>query len=156
MIQADHISGEVIGTVVEDFYRAGAFNVQVIPTITKKNRPGYLFFIDIAPGDNNAIEHIIISELGVTGWHIINSVHHHVAADIMEREVVFGTPEEPLRFKALIKIQRARPEQMRPEHSSCLAIRECLREKSIFLSLNEIYQSIVKQLSDNKQHSQYD
>ena len=39
-----------MGSVIEYLYDAGACNVQVIPTITKKNRPGYLFLIDVKSG----------------------------------------------------------------------------------------------------------
>lgn len=146
LIQTDHISGEVIGTVIEDFYEAGAFNVQVIPTITKKNRPGYLFLIDTMQGACPQIESIIINELGATGWHQLESCHRHVGTEIWEREVVFDTPKGPYHCLVPIKVLRKKTSQMRPEHSGCLELREKLREKGVNLSLTEIRQSIIQQV----------
>lgn len=146
LVQADHISGEIIGTVIDDLYKAGAYNVQVVPTVTKKNRPGYIFFIDIAPGDNLQVESIIIREIGATGWHRIETGHRHVGTEIRHCDVVFDTPEGPLSYTAAIKVVRERQQQIRPEHSSCLALRETLREKGVELSLNEINRSIIEQV----------
>lgn len=149
MVQVDHISGEAIGTIIDDLYRAGAFNVQVIPTITKKNRPGHLFLIDGAPNDLEKIEEVILGEIGATGWHHLKSAHRHVGTEIIEREVGFDTPEGRLLFTTQIKIVKKKPDQMRPEHASCFAIREALREKGVHLSLTEIQQSIIQQVKSH-------
>jgi uncharacterized protein (DUF111 family) len=154
LVQTDHNPGDVIGTVIEDFYKAGAFNVQVISSVTKKNRPGYLFFIDTAPGENSQIESIIINDLGATGWHQLGSEHRHIATEIWHREVVFDTPAGPYRHMAAVKVVMKKPEQMRPEHSSCVAAREALREKGANLSLKEISESIIRQVSANLKQSQ--
>lgn len=146
-VQTDHIQGEVIGTIIGDLYEAGAFNVQVIPSITKKNRPGYLFFIDTAPGNNLKIESIIIDELGATGWHQLQSNHRHVATEIWRKEVSFDTTEGLFQFPVLIKVIKEKPEIMRPEHSSCLALREALHKKGVNLSLNEISRRIIQQVT---------
>jgi uncharacterized protein (DUF111 family) len=146
-VQTDHSPGDVIGTVIEDFYKAGALNVQVISSVTKKNRPGYLFFIDTAPGENSQIENIIINDLGATGWHQLGSEHRHIATEIWQRELVFDTPEGPHRHMVAVKVIMEKPEQIRPEHSSCLAIREALREKGANLSLKEISENIIRQMS---------
>ena len=37
LVQVDHLSGEILGDVVDSFYAAGAKNVQIISSITKKN-----------------------------------------------------------------------------------------------------------------------
>lgn len=147
LVQTDHITGELIGTVIEDFYRAGAFNVQVIPTITKKNRPGHLFFIDASPDDNLQIESLIVNELRATGWHRLESVHRHVATEIRRQKVVFDTDVGPLSFTVKIKVVKEQPGHIRPEHASCLALRAALREKGVNLSLHEINQEIIRQLS---------
>lgn len=146
LIQADHISGEIIGTVMQDLYEAGAFNVQVIPTITKKNRPGYLFIVDAAAGDNCAIENVIVHELGASGWHVIETNHRHVGTDILERDVTFETSQGAFTFTAAVKVFKKQPQRMRPEHASCLAIREALKGKGVHMTLTEISQHIITQL----------
>ena len=146
MVQVDHISGEIVGTLIDDFYKAGAFNVQVVPTITKKNRPGYLFFIDAAPNGLSEIENVILNEMGATGWHRLDSGHRHVGTEIIEREVCFETSEGLLTFMAQIKIVKKKPDQIRPEHSSCFAIRDALCKRGVNASLVEIQQSIIQQV----------
>jgi uncharacterized protein (DUF111 family) len=146
-VQTDHISGEVIGTAIDDLYKAGACNVQVIPSITKKNRPGHLFYIDAGSKDRSAVENVIVNELGATGWHCLGTAHRHVATEVWERDVVFAVQEGDLRLKALIKVIRKNPRHLRPEHASCLTIREALREKGVKLSLTEISREIIRQVS---------
>ena len=59
MVQADHLSGECVGQAIGHLYTAGAANVQVVPAITKKNRPSYLFFIDCRPDSADRVEEAI-------------------------------------------------------------------------------------------------
>ena len=47
LVQIDHLNGEILGSIIEDFYHAGAKNVQIVSTITKKNRPACMIFIDV-------------------------------------------------------------------------------------------------------------
>ena len=151
LVQTDHISGEVIGSVINDLYMvAGVHNVQVIPSITKKNRPGYLFIVDSVEENNPEIDNIIVNELGATGWHIIETCHRHIETEILEHEVIFDTPDGPLCFTVKVKNLKKLHGKIRPEHSSCLSIRDTLRLKGIRLSLNEISQEIIKQLTEKK------
>lgn len=39
LIQADHLTGELPGDVIDSFYQAGAKNVQASSTVTKKTVP---------------------------------------------------------------------------------------------------------------------
>jgi len=146
MVQTDHVSGEVIGTALQDFYDAGAFNVQVIPTVTKKNRPGHLFIVDCAPEDGDAMERVILDELGATGWHRLQTAHRHVGTEIIERQVTFDTPDGPYRLPLKIKVVKNRPDRLRPEHDGCLALREALRGRGVWLSLSQISCEVVRQV----------
>ncbi|MGM9530246.1 nickel insertion protein, partial [Intestinibacter sp.] len=76
--QVDHLSGECIGQAIELFYNRGASNVQVIPTITKKNRPSYIFFIDCREQYKDTIEETIFKELNTGGLHIIETIHKYL------------------------------------------------------------------------------
>ena len=144
-VQVDHLSGEVIGTAIEDLYDAGARNVQVIPTVTKKNRPGHLFLIDVPEGKIPAVESVIL-ELGSSGWHLIETAHRHVATEIRDVEVAFETPEGSFDFTVQVKVMRSHEESMRPEHSSCLALREILRTKGVRIPLKDLYTQILRQI----------
>ena len=65
MVQADHLSGECVGQAIGHLYTAGAANVQVVPAITKKNRPSYLFFIDCRPDSADRVEAVSYTHLDV-------------------------------------------------------------------------------------------
>ena len=145
-VQVDHLSGEMIGTAIEDLYEAGAMNVQVIPTVTKKNRPGHLFFIDVPNGRNSAVESVIL-DLGSSGWHLFETRHRHVATEIRNMEVAFETPEGPFVFNVQVKIMQDYGERIHPEHSSCLALRETLRKKGVRIPLKDLYLQIIRQIN---------
>jgi len=150
LIQVDHIPGEIIGTVIDDFFKAGVYNVQVISSITKKNRPGYLMLIDTSSEENPEVERIIVEELGVTGWHMLRTGHRHVATEIKEHMVVFETPNGSVQSNVKVKIIKESPERVRPEHSCCLKIRQLLNEHGVYLSLNDIQSEIVRQLKQQE------
>ena len=145
-VQVDHVCGETLGTVIDDLYQAGAYNVQIISTITKKNRPGYLFTIDCGENNHNQIEHVILNEIGATGWHKISTGHRHVATKIEQHIVSFNTPEGEIHLPIQIKLVPSFPNRIRPEHDSCLMVRNILKEKGMNLSLEEIKYEICNQL----------
>lgn len=143
LVQVDHLSGETIGTVIDDLYEAGAHNVQVLSSITKKNRPGYVFLIDGNETHLAAIEQIILLELGATGWHLLHTGHRHTATRSFSHRVTFATPDGPLELTAKFKAVKARPEMLRPEHASCLEIRQALRQHGVVRSLDQVRQDIL-------------
>lgn len=148
IVQVDHVSGEILGTAIEDLYQAGAHNVQVISSITKKNRPGYLVFIDTHSNALASIENTIIEDLAATGWHVLRTDHRHIATEIIVRRVEFATPQGIYQCTAEIKMQKSNPDELRPEHSSCLSIRKALAERGLDLPLHRISQSIVEQVKN--------
>ena len=90
MVQIDHLCGEIIGNTIDRLYEAGASNVQVLSSITKKNRPSYVIFIDCRPKFVDEIEKVIISDLGTGGWHIFNTTHRHLVAEKIKRNITFN------------------------------------------------------------------
>ena len=57
-VQVDHLNGEIMGSIFDMFYSTGALNVQCLQTITKKNRPGNIFLIDVLPEKAESMEDI--------------------------------------------------------------------------------------------------
>ena len=45
--QIDHLGGEQLGTLIEVLFKEGVKNAHLVPSLTKKGRPGYLLFIDL-------------------------------------------------------------------------------------------------------------
>lgn len=63
----DDVTGEVLGYVVEKLYEAGALDVQILPTITKKNRPGYVIFVLGGVGSEERLAEVLMEETGTLG-----------------------------------------------------------------------------------------
>lgn len=146
LAQEDHLDGEIVGSAIEELYRAGAYNVQVIATVTKKNRPGHLFVVDCGEGECGEVEQVLLRELGVTGWHKLETGHRHVGTEIRVYPVTFETPHGPALFQVKVKAVKHQTGGLRPEHSSCVEIREELGRQNVYLPLREIRQKILQQL----------
>ena len=120
----DHITGEEVGGSFEKFYRAGAKNVQVMHTITKKNRPGYLFVIDCDKTSVDAIEDVLVTEVGTTGWHRVNSSHCYTDVEYLKKKITFYYDKEALTEEVSCKYSPNVPEPYRIERD-CL---DCIKE----------------------------
>ncbi|NLJ56487.1 MAG: DUF111 family protein [Firmicutes bacterium] len=84
LAQVDHVSGETVGFALDKLFELGAKNVQLLQTATKKNRPGYLLLIDLPPDKLELVALFLAEELGIWGYHIMDSAHVHF--DITFRE----------------------------------------------------------------------
>lgn len=136
-VQVDHLCGEVLGKVIDYLYDAGACNVQVIPSITKKNRPGHVFLIDCRPDHADAVESVIARELTSGGWHRIDTQHRHLSQKVIRRNLQIELPGKTEMFTALYKQTGDGPP--RPEFESCAQLKEVLEQDQISISLNQTY-----------------
>lgn len=123
LVQTDNLTGEVIGSAISELYQAGASNVQVISTITKKNRPGHLITIDVRPDYLDAVEKAVIGSLGVSGWQCVDSVHRHLATQQVNREVDVYVKGHSITTTVIGKQICNQPE-IRPEVSCCVDLQE--------------------------------
>ena len=128
MVQVDHLAGEQLGFAIQQFYDAGASNVQVVSSITKKNRPSYIFFIDCREEYRTAVEEAIPKELGAGGWHVIKTVHHYQFSDSVKRRVCVH-PEGQDALYVTVVGKKFENGNLRPEHESVLEFQEAIYEK---------------------------
>ena len=63
----DDVSGEVLGNFINNLEKEDIFDVQIIPSITKKNRPGHVIKVLCHPKNQYEIITKIIEELGTLG-----------------------------------------------------------------------------------------
>lgn len=129
VVQSDNINGEEAGAALEEFYRAGAKNVQLINAVTKKNRPSYMFVVD---GDNEStseIQEVILHGVRATGWHEISSDHCFVRLGIVEKEVLIEAGDDQFIERITRKVSSSEPELIRPEYECCKRIRERLNNE---------------------------
>lgn len=80
----DNISGEILGHSFNSLLEAGALDVTIIPTITKKNRPGHLLRVITKPQDSTKVSEAIIRETGTLGVRVLPYVHRNIA----ERKII--------------------------------------------------------------------
>lgn len=76
----DNVTGELMGHIFKVLMKFGARDVSVIPTITKKNRPGYLLRVIAKPIDCDMISEVIIRETGTLGVRVIPYVHRNITS----------------------------------------------------------------------------
>lgn len=145
LVQVDHIPGEIMGSAVEFLYEAGAENVQVIPTVTKKNRPGQIFLIDAKPEEAELIEGIIRKELGATGWHRLETNHRRLPVQIIGRDFRVEMTPTYFDFHAEGKVVDGDLLTVRPEHRSCVNLRSEISARfGRTLSLGQVSSLLTK------------
>lgn len=151
VIQVDHVSGELIGSVIDSFYGAGAKNVQVVSAVTKKNRPSYMIFVDGRPKDADSIERVIVGELASSGWQRILTEHRHTDVTIETREVQIVTAEATFPFQVQGKVINGDVHNARPEYDCCRELKKFLMENvGLYLPLRQVIQLVEKVYSDNQ------
>lgn len=123
IVQIDHISGEIMGSAIDYLYEAGAYDVQVLNTVTKKSRPGHVFFIDAKPEEGDQIEAIIRRELNTTGWHRIDTERRYVPVQVICRSFKVEMDPTYFTFDAEGKMIDNDPLSIRPNHRSCVNLR---------------------------------
>ena len=66
----DDVSGEVLAHVIDKVMTNGAKDISIIPTMTKKGRPGHLVSVICSQKDVDRLTHILTSETGTLGVRI--------------------------------------------------------------------------------------
>jgi uncharacterized protein (TIGR00299 family) protein len=74
----DNVTGELMGHIFNVLLKYGARDVSIIPTITKKNRPGHLLRVIAKPMDCDTLSEVIIRETGTLGVRVIPYVHRNI------------------------------------------------------------------------------
>ncbi len=76
----DNVTGELMGHIFNVLMKFGARDVSIIPTITKKNRPGNLLRVIARPIDCDILSEAIIRETGTLGVRVIPYVHRNITS----------------------------------------------------------------------------
>lgn len=139
--QVDSVSGESMAYAVASIYDAGAHNVNLVPSLTKKGRPGYLLIIDAPIQARPNIEDILVAELGLLGWRLLASQHVSLETEVSESDLVLEVKGKRLPLK--IPVKRGRTSDGRTiesiGHEFCLEVkRRLLDEFGTDISLREL------------------
>jgi uncharacterized protein (DUF111 family) len=150
LVEVDHACGDILASVMDDLAEQGVMNVNLVPSLTKKGRPGYLLFIDLPRDALDAVETVIARELGVLGWRVMHAEHRHAAVEHMSREVVLPLPGGPMRlvvpFKAVSTGGHAPAVQV--EHDFCVALKRQLEDGGVHMPLRTLKAQLQTALAD--------
>ncbi len=139
MVQIDHLSGELLGELADRLMEKGAQNVQLIPTISKKSRPGHLLLIDSPQERLPDLEEFLVTELGVTGWHRIPTQHAHIATEFVSCTMAFLTQTDRFEIEVYGKRIKQASSFVRPEHDVCRQVQKRLHaEQGVEIPLHEL------------------
>lgn len=138
----DDVSGEVLGYTLERLYDEGALDVQIQPTITKKNRPGNIISVMCGREDVEKISRVLTEETGTLGIRtgIIQKRH------ILKRETKKVDVKLP-GYRGKVRVKIAKDEKgdtvnMKPEYEDVKKI-----AKKTNMSFRKVY-SKIEQLLD--------
>ncbi|MFQ5907976.1 MAG: nickel pincer cofactor biosynthesis protein LarC [Thermoplasmata archaeon] len=101
----DDVTGEVLGHLAQRLTAAGVLDFHLVPTVTKKNRPGHLLQVFSPPGQEDRIVGLIQRETGTLGVRVNRTQRRMV----LERET--RTLEVPALEGAKIQFKVARGAQ---------------------------------------------
>lgn len=77
MAQIDDAPGELLGRVMTQMTELGAKNIQLLSSLAKKGRPGYVLLVDILAEDEPDFAALLVGELGIWGYRVLQSQHKH-------------------------------------------------------------------------------
>jgi uncharacterized protein (DUF111 family) len=128
--QVDHASGELVGHSIQRLYKMGAWNVQLLQSITKKNRPGYMLFIDLPAELVEKTAEFLASELGIWGYHVLPSQHVHFDISFQEKKLCLAAGDRSAVISLKLKYitHRGRLLSIKADHDQLVSIQEKLAE----------------------------
>jgi len=119
----DDVSGETLGHAIERIMAEGARDISVIPTITKKNRPGYIVKVIT---DKDHIQNLtlrIMEETGTLGVRVYTSQRHIAARKTESMTVKIDELEEEIRYKVSTTLD-GEVIQVKPEYEDLVRLSE--------------------------------
>jgi uncharacterized protein (DUF111 family) len=75
MVNIDNVPGDQLNYLIDRILKIGAKNVNVVQSLTKKSRFGYLFFIDTKDEFVDPIAEFLARETGTLGVRLLESTH---------------------------------------------------------------------------------
>ena len=95
----DDVSGEVLANVIDKVMDGGAKDVSVIPTITKKGRPGHIISVICDSSHANHLLDVLVLETGTLGVRIRSSDRFIVPRQIVPLKIVIKNQNFSVRCK---------------------------------------------------------
>jgi len=106
LVQVDDATGETLQHAAQQILAAGARNVQMLASMTKKGRPGHVCLIDVPAEREDEIALLLGVELGVWGYRVLEARHRHFDISLEPRRVSAHAIEQEVRCKFIRKGER--------------------------------------------------
>ncbi len=95
----DDVTGEILGNFIENIQNSNILDIQVIPSITKKNRPGHIIQILCHPIYKFQVIERIMEELGTLGVRINTIKRVCIDRDFIKKNLFINKVNYEIRFK---------------------------------------------------------
>ncbi|MFX0024900.1 MAG: nickel pincer cofactor biosynthesis protein LarC [Candidatus Hermodarchaeota archaeon] len=95
----DDVSGELIGNFIKTLETKQVLDIQVIPSITKKNRPSHVIKILCHPENSFEIIETILKELGTLGVRFKTTKRVCIDREIINAKIQINENEYAVRYK---------------------------------------------------------
>ncbi|MCK4383215.1 MAG: DUF111 family protein, partial [Candidatus Lokiarchaeota archaeon] len=131
----DDVSGEILGNFVQTLEDENILDVQIIPSITKKNRPGHIIKILCNPQNNFDLIYKTLRELGTLGVRYYTTKRVCVDRKLVKSTIELNNKNYELQFKiSYIQMNdRIKVINVKPEFEDLKSI-----SKQTSLSIKEI------------------
>jgi len=124
--------------------------VHVIPTITKKNRPGYVLLLDVEPAAEESMGSFLARELGVSGYHKLDTEHSYMHVSFVTTTIEFCHEGRVIRQDCLLKLigPADKPLHVKVEYEELLNVRKMVeREFGLDMVLDDLKKQIERGFS---------
>lgn len=150
MAQVDDVPGELLGEFIRRAELLGARNVQVVASVTKKGRPGYLIYVDVPGNLESEVALLFGSELGAWGYRVLQAEHHHFEIKRLSVALEITTGDVSHSFTIRMKTISNAGELLRvkAEYDDLSSICRALREAKHQVPIMVLKASVESQFSD--------
>jgi len=136
LVQVDDATGETLQHATQQILAAGARNVQVLASLTKKGRPGHVCLIDLPAAREEEVALLLGTELGVWGYRVLEARHRHFDITLEERRVLTGALEQTVRCKYVRKGDRLLA--VKAEHDDLVRLQAALAQRDGHVALKRL------------------
>jgi uncharacterized protein (DUF111 family) len=156
MAQVDDVPGELLGEFIDRAEEIGARNVQIVPSVTKKSRPGYIVYIDIPAELENEIAMLLGAELGSWGYRVVAAEHKHfdIERHALRLTVVIADTEFEFDLRAKTIAKSGHFKRVKAEYDDLSAICTALRAAGHHVPLAELKAAVENELRKHEKPMQ--
>lgn len=149
-VQIDRLDGETAGYLIDQICSSGADNAQLLPSLTKKGRPGYLLIIDVADDLRGEMERLLVEDFCITGWHLIPSYHVFKKTEHKKKKISICGNSQSMTVSVPYKTIQG-SDSVILEHDFCVQLLRKIKSKFLCnISLIEIKEKIKTALTLNQ------